>query len=74
LTEKSFGLSIDSTACIVIVSVILGQLGTFTIPALLKTVLFSLFASVLGVAVPYAMGNVLLTELGPIIVACIFVA
>jgi putative transport protein len=54
--------------------VILGQLGTFTIPALLKTVLFSLFAPVLGVAVPYAVGNVVLTVLGPIIVACTFVA
>jgi hypothetical protein len=29
---------------------------------------------VLGVAVPYAVGNVLLTVLGPIIVACTFVA
>jgi putative transport protein len=37
-------------------------------------VLFSLFAPVLGVAVPYAVGNVVLTVLGPIIVACTFVA
>ena len=66
--QKSFGLSIDTTACILIVSVILGQLGTFTIPALLKTVLFSLFAPVLGVALPYAVGNVVRTMLGPIIV------
>ncbi len=28
---------------------------------------------VLGVAVPYAVGNVALTVLGPIIVACTFV-
>jgi putative transport protein len=28
---------------------------------------------VLGVAVPYAVGNVVLTALGPIIVACTFV-
>ncbi|MEH2562874.1 hypothetical protein V1289_002501 [Bradyrhizobium sp. AZCC 2289] len=28
---------------------------------------------VLGVAVPYAVGNVVLTVLGPIIVACTFV-
>jgi putative transport protein len=28
---------------------------------------------VLGVAVPYAVGNVFLTALGPIIVACTFV-
>src|SRR5262245_16922523 len=41
--QKFFGFSIGTTACILIASVILGQLGTFTIPALHKTVLFSLF-------------------------------
>src|SRR3954447_14093256 len=46
--KKFFGFSIGTTACILIVSVILGQLGTFTIPALLKTVLFSLFVFTIG--------------------------
>ena len=46
--QKFFGFSIGTTACILIVSVILGQLGTFTIPALLKTVLFSLFVFTIG--------------------------
>src|SRR4051794_20316105 len=46
--QKFFGFSIGTTACILIVSVILGQLGTFTIPALLKTILFSLFVFTIG--------------------------
>ena len=46
--QKFFGFSIGTTAFILIVSVILGQLGTFTIPALLKTVLFSLFVFTIG--------------------------
>jgi aspartate-alanine antiporter len=46
--QKFFGFSIGTTACILIVSVILGQLGTFTIPALFKTVLFSLFVFTIG--------------------------
>jgi len=46
--QKFFGFSIGTTACILIVSVILGQLGAFTIPALLKTVLFSLFVFTIG--------------------------
>ena len=46
--QKFFGFSIGTTACILIVSVILGQLGTFTMPALLKTILFSLFVFTIG--------------------------
>ena len=45
---KIRGFSIGTTACILIVSVILGQLGTFTIPGLLKTILFSLFVFTIG--------------------------
>jgi putative transport protein len=46
--QKFYGFSIGTTACILIVSVILGQLGTFTIPALLKTTFFSLFVFTIG--------------------------
>src|ERR1700755_1885395 len=46
--QKFCGFSIGTTACILVVSVILGQLGTFTIPALLKTTLFSLFVFTIG--------------------------
>ncbi len=37
------GFSIGTTACTLIVAVIIGQLGTFTFPSLLRVVLFSLF-------------------------------
>ena len=42
------GFSIGTTACILIVAVIMGQLGTFTFPALLRVVLFSLFVFTIG--------------------------
>lgn len=45
---KFFGFAIGTTACTLIVAVILGQLGAFTIPALFKTVLFSLFVFTIG--------------------------
>lgn len=45
---KFFGFAIGTTACTLIVAVILGQLGTFAIPALLKTILFSLFVFTIG--------------------------
>jgi putative transport protein len=45
---KFFGFAVGTTACTLIVAVILGQLGTFTIPALLKTILFSLFVFTIG--------------------------
>lgn len=46
--QKFFGFAVGSTACILVVSVIIGQLGSFTVPALLKTVLFSLFVFTIG--------------------------
>lgn len=46
--QKLFGFSIGAAACILIVSVILGQLGSFTIPALIKSILFSLFVFTVG--------------------------
>lgn len=46
--RKFFGFSIGTTACILVVAVILGQFGTFTIPGLLKTILFSLFVFTIG--------------------------
>jgi putative transport protein len=45
---KFFGFAVGTTACTLIVAVILGQLGTFTIPAFFKTVLFSLFVFTIG--------------------------
>lgn len=45
---KIRGFSIGTTACILIVAVFMGQLGTFTFPALLRVVLFSLFVFTIG--------------------------
>jgi len=46
--QKFFGFSIGTTACILIVSVILGQLGNFVIPPLFKSIFFSLFVFTIG--------------------------
>ena len=45
---KVHGFSIGTTACTLIVAVLIGQLGTFTFPALLRVVLFSLFVFTIG--------------------------
>ena len=42
------GFAIGATACTLIVAVILGQLGTFVIPALLKSMFFGLFVFTIG--------------------------
>ena len=42
------GFAIGATACILIVAVILGQLGTFVFPAVLKSILFGLFVFTIG--------------------------
>jgi putative transport protein len=45
---KIRGFSIGTTACILIVAVLIGQLGTFTFPSLLRVILFSLFVFTIG--------------------------
>jgi len=42
------GFAIGATACILIVAVILGQLGTFVFPAVLKSILFGLCVFTIG--------------------------
>ncbi|WP_298241825.1 aspartate:alanine exchanger family transporter [uncultured Bradyrhizobium sp.] len=42
------GFAVGTTACILIVSVLLGQLGHFAFPALLRVILFSLFVFTIG--------------------------
>src|SRR3954470_15314578 len=42
------GFSIGTTACILIVSVLIGQLGSFAFPPLLRVMLFSLFVFTIG--------------------------
>jgi aspartate-alanine antiporter len=45
---KVHGFSIGTTACTLIVAVLIGQLGAFTFPSLLRTILFSLFVFTIG--------------------------
>lgn len=45
---KIRGFSIGTTACTLIVAVLIGQLGTFTFPSVLRIVLFSLFVFTIG--------------------------
>jgi putative transport protein len=42
------GFAIGTTACILIVAVLIGQLGAFTFPPLLRVILFSLFVFTIG--------------------------
>jgi putative transport protein len=45
---RFFGFSIGTTACTLIVAVIVGQLGHFAIPSMFKAVFFSLFVFTIG--------------------------
>lgn len=45
---KIHGFTIGTTACILVVSVLIGQLGTFTFPPLVRVILFSLFVFTIG--------------------------
>ena len=42
------GFALGTTACILIVAVLIGQLGPFTFPPILRSVLFSLFVFTIG--------------------------
>src|SRR5437667_5190752 len=42
------GFSLGTPACTLIVAVLIGQLGTFTFPSVLRVVLFSLFVFTIG--------------------------
>ena len=42
------GFAIGATACTLMVAILLGQLGTFVIPPLLKSLLFGLFVFTIG--------------------------
>ena len=45
---RVYGFAVGATACILVVSVLFGQFGTFVIPALLRSILFSLFVFTIG--------------------------
>ena len=42
------GFSVGATACTLVAAVLLGQLGTFVIPPLFKSIFFSLFVFTIG--------------------------
>jgi uncharacterized transporter YbjL len=48
---KIFGFAIGTTACALIVAVLIGQLGPFTFPPVLRGILFSLFVFTTGLPV-----------------------
>jgi aspartate-alanine antiporter len=45
---KISGFSIGTTACVLIVAVLIGQLGSFSFPPILRALLFSLFVFTIG--------------------------
>ncbi|MFL6837066.1 MAG: transporter, partial [Bradyrhizobium sp.] len=45
---KVHGFSVGVTACVLIVAVLIGQLGSFSFPPILRTFLFSLFVFTIG--------------------------
>jgi AspT/YidE/YbjL antiporter-like protein len=45
---KIHGFTIGTTACILVVAVLIGQLGHFTFPPMLRAILFSLFVFTIG--------------------------
>jgi len=45
---KVGGFSIGTTACVLVVAVLIGQLGSFSFPPILRTILFSLFVFTIG--------------------------
>jgi putative transport protein len=45
---RLYGFALGATACTLIVAVVIGQLGTFVIPSVLKSILFALFVFTIG--------------------------
>jgi len=45
---RILGFALGATACTLIVAVVLGQLGTFVIPPILRSILFGLFVFTIG--------------------------
>src|SRR3954453_16248632 len=45
---RLYGFALGATACTLIVAVVIGQLGTFVIPSVLRSILFALFVFTIG--------------------------
>ena len=66
------GFAIGATACILLVSVLLGQLGTFVIPSLLKSIFFALFVFTIGYkAGPQFFASLSIRTLGQVALALV---
>jgi aspartate-alanine antiporter len=66
------GFAIGATACILLVSVVLGQLGTFVIPSLLKSIFFALFVFTIGYkAGPQFFASLSIRTLGQVALALV---
>src|SRR6202161_2505809 len=66
------GFSVGATACTLVAAVLLGQLGTFVIPPLFKSIFFSLFVFTIGYkSVPEFLASLSLRPLAQVGVAVV---
>ena len=66
------GFAIGATACTLIVAVILGQLGLFAIPAMLRSIFFGLFVFTIGYrSGPEFFASLSLETLGQVVLALV---
>ena len=66
------GFAIGATACTLIVAVILGQLGLFAIPAMLRSIFFGLFVFTIGYrSGPEFFASLSLATLGQVVLALV---
>src|SRR5262252_2393212 len=66
------GFAIGATACTLVVAVILGQLGTFVIPAMLRSIFFGFFVFTIGYrAGPEFFASMSLRTLNQVVLALV---
>lgn len=66
------GFAVGATACILLVSVLMSQLGTFAIPSLLRSLLFSLFVFTIGYkSGPQFFASLSIRTLGQVVLALV---
>jgi putative transport protein len=67
------GFALGATACTLIVAVILGQLGPFVIPAVLKSIFFGLFVFTIGYrSGPEFFASLSFSTLSQVVLALLF--
>ena len=66
------GFAVGATACVLLVSVLMSQFGTFAIPPLLRSVLFSLFVFTIGYkSGPQFFASLSIRTLGQVVLALV---